>query len=159
MTISNKPVVTVAGVMTALFMLVGWYETQFFLLHFFEALIYLVIILLFFYLEDRFGYILGILVPAVWIVLNTATGLVPIGLRELWRVAHIRAPGNPVGLLAGLIFLFGFLLMQLCWHALRREIVGTPYLRSTLLVGAGITMGYYGILILWFLRSFRPTLP
>ena len=153
MTIANKPVAATAALMMVLFLLVGWYETHFFLLHFFESLIYLVIILLLFYLEDRFGYILGLLVPAVWIVLNIATGQVLFGLRDLARAITLQKVGNPVGLLSGFILLAGILLMVLCWRSLRREIVGTPYLRSTVLVGVAITAGYYGILIFWFVRS------
>lgn len=156
MTISNKPVVTVAAGMMVLFLLVAWYETTFFLLHFFESLIYLVMILLFFYFEDRFAYILGLLIPAVWMVLNYLTGMVQIGLRELGRALTLHGVNNVVGLLAGLILLTGFLLMLLCLHALRREIAGTRYLRSTVLVGLAITVGYYGILIFWFVLSVQP---
>lgn len=156
MTISNKPVVTVAGGMMVLFLLAAWQETQFFLLHFFESVIYLIIILLFFYLEDRFGYILGLLVPAVWIILNTATGFVQIGLRELWQTLSFRGVTNPLGLVGGLILLTGILLMLLSLHALRREIAGTPYMRSTVVVGLVITAAYYGILIYWFSRSIQP---
>lgn len=157
MTISNKPVVTVAAGMMVLFLLVAEYDiTQLLLLHFFESLIYMIIILLFFYLEDRFAYALGILVPTVWIVLNFATGFLQIGLRELLRALTLRGVYNPVGLLGGLILLTGLLLILLSLQALRREIVGTPYLRSTLLVGGAITAAYYGIVIFWFYRTVQP---
>ncbi|MFQ5816618.1 MAG: hypothetical protein ACE5H2_01505 [Terriglobia bacterium] len=156
MTIANKPVVTVAALMMVLYLLVAEYDAnQFLLLHFFESIIYLIIILLFFYLEDRFGYALGILIPAVWIALNSVAGvMVPAGLRELGRVLTLQSVGNPVGLLAGLILLTGILLIILSWRALRREIVGTPYLRSTLLVGGAITVVYYVIVGFLFVGAY-----
>jgi len=156
MTISDKTVVTVASGMMLLFLTVAWLETQFFLLHFFEALIYLIIILLFFYFEDRFGYALAVFVPALWILLQFFTGRLHAGLRELVRVASFRGVDNPVSLVAGLILLTGLLLIFLATHALRREVSGTPYLRSSLLVGACVAVGYYGIVVYWFSSMFQP---
>ena len=63
----------------------------------------------------------------------------------------------PIGLaVAGLILLTGLLLIFLATHALRREVSGTPYLRSSLLVGACVAVGYYGIVVYWFSSMFQP---
>lgn len=157
MTISNKPVVTLAAAMMLLFFSVGWYETQFLMVHFFEALIYLIMILLFFYFEDRFGYALGVFVPGVWILLQfLTTGRVQAGFRQLGRVLSFRSVDSPVSLLAAIITLTGLLLIVLSAMALRREVAGTPYLRSSLIVGGVITVAYYGIVYFLFIRTFQP---
>lgn len=146
MTVANKPVAATAALMMGLFLLAAWKDTFFFTLHFVESLIYLVIILLLFYLEDRFGYILGLLVPLGWIILGYIFGILHMRLFEF----------GFVGALRGVIVLSGILLMVLCWRALQREIVGTPYLRSTVLVGAAVTATYYGVLFLLYRRLVQP---
>lgn len=156
MLVANKPVATLAAAMTLLFLLIAGYESNFFLLHFFEAVIYLVMILLFFYLEDRYAYILGVFVPPVWIVLSFATGMVHISFRELGRALTFRGVSNPAGLVTSIIIVLGVLLMLLCWRALRREIGGTGYWRSTVFTGLAITIAYYGVLIYWFYRTVQP---
>jgi hypothetical protein len=50
-------------------------EPQFFLLHFYQAIFYLIIILMLFYMEDRWAYAMGILAPSVWLILAFSTGL------------------------------------------------------------------------------------
>ncbi len=156
MLVANKPVVTLAAIITLLFLLMAGYESNFFMFHFFEAVIYLVMILLFFYLEDRYAYILGVFVPLVWIMLSFATAMVHIGFRELGRALTFRDVTNPAGLLTAIIVILGAVLAVLCWRALHREIGGTRYWRSTVFTGLGITIGYYALLIYWFYRTVQP---
>jgi len=59
-----------------------WEPGFFFRLHFCQAIVYLALIILLFYMEDRWVYIVGILAPAGWLF---ATGLLGAAGRQLLR--------------------------------------------------------------------------
>src|SRR5713226_3186808 len=71
---AHRGIATLASALLICFLLLSHFEPEFFLLHLYQSLIYLVIVLLLFYFEDRWAYMIGILAPAVWLLLNYATG-------------------------------------------------------------------------------------
>ncbi len=149
----HKTIVTLAAVMMVLFLMVSSYEPQFFLLHFYQSAIYLAILLLFFYFEDRWGYMFAILAPVAWIILNFLTGFVSGSARQLFRLMRAQTVSNPVTFLGGMILIVGALLAVLSFMAYRREIVGTGKGLSTFLASLVWIIAYYGVLIYWFVRT------
>jgi hypothetical protein len=70
-----RRIATLAVLQVLCFLLLSHLEPDFFLLHFCQTIVYLALLILLFYFEDRWAYMIGILAPAGWLVLAFATGL------------------------------------------------------------------------------------
>jgi hypothetical protein len=70
-----RSIATLAVLQVLCFLLLSHLEPDFFLLHFCQKMVYLALLILLFYMEDRWAYRIGILAPAGWLVLAFATGL------------------------------------------------------------------------------------
>lgn len=64
-----------AGAQVFCFLLLSHLEPDFFLIHFYQTTIYLALLILLFYMEDRWAYMIGLLAPAAWLVMAFATGM------------------------------------------------------------------------------------
>jgi hypothetical protein len=73
---------TLAVLQVLCFLLLSHLEPDFFLLHF----VYLALLILLFYFEDRWAYMIGILARAGWLVLAFATGSLGAATRQLLRL-------------------------------------------------------------------------
>src|SRR5215469_8360376 len=69
-----RDIATLAGAQILCFFLLSHLEPSFFLLHFYQTIIYLAVLVLLFYMEDRWAYMIGLLAPAAWLVLAFSTG-------------------------------------------------------------------------------------
>ena len=69
----HRGIATLAGTLMVCFFLLATWEPQYYLLHFYQAIAYLAIILLLFYFEDHWAYALGMQMPLVWIALMFGT--------------------------------------------------------------------------------------
>jgi len=150
---AHRGVATVALSLMICFLLLGHFDEQFFLIHFYESLIYLVIVLLLFYAEVRWAYMLGIVAPAGWLLLMLPTGGFEEFAREVGRAFHGNASTNPAGLLGATISVLSVAMIGLCAWRWKRQFTGLGKGLSTLLVSSGIVAAYYGVMILWFWRS------
>ena len=56
----HRGVASLALALATCFLVLSHFDPQFFLVHFYESLIYLAIVLMLFYFEDRWAYMLGI---------------------------------------------------------------------------------------------------
>jgi hypothetical protein len=59
-------IATPAGVQVFCFLLLSHLESDFFLIHFYQTTIYLALLILLFYMQDRSAYVIGMLAPAAW---------------------------------------------------------------------------------------------
>jgi hypothetical protein len=130
-------------------------EHQFFILHFYQSLIYLAIILMLFYFEDRYAYMLGMMAPAVWLLLNYATGLLGGAARQVGRLMHAQMTNdqvnfNQVSLMAAVTAVLSVLMIAFCGYRWKREFAGTGKTGITIGVSFAIVVLYYGVLIAWF---------
>jgi hypothetical protein len=148
----HRGIATVAMALGLSFLLLSHFDPQFFLIHFYESLVYLAIVLMLFYLEDRWAYMMGIVAPAAWLVLSVAWG----GLLGFWHQMSLAfRPGTAffgVGLLTVLGLLLSIALIVSCavrWH---REFTGLHKGWSTFAVSVAVAVVYYGILVIWILR-------
>jgi len=149
----HRGVVTMSAVLMVCFFVLSHLEPDFFLLHLYQSLIYLGIILMLFYFEDRYAYMLGILAPAVWLVLTYATGLLSGAAGQVSRLMHAQRPNNHVSLLAGIMAMLAVMMIILCLYRWSREYAGLGKGRTTFLVSLGIVVVYYAVLVVWFWRQ------
>lgn len=149
---AHRGIATLASALMICFLLLSHFEPEFFLLHFYQSLIYLTILLMLFYFEDRWAYMIGILAPAVWLLLTYATGVLGGALRQVSRLVQAQRPTSQVSLLAALMTLLSVLLIALCAYRWKREFAGLAKGRSTFLVSLGVVVVYYAVLVVWFWR-------
>ncbi len=148
----HRGVAALAAGMMVSFLLLTLFDREFFLLHFYEASIYLVILLLLFFFHERWAYMLGILAPAGWLVLAYGMGFLGGGLRQLRRVLLAREPTSGALLLGGLIALLAIAMIAVCLYRWWREFAGLPRARSTFVAAFAVVLAYYGGLVAWFFR-------
>ena len=115
--------------------------------------IYLVISLLVFFGEDRFSYMLGIVTPPLWFVLDILLGGFFSDFRVLWNsiaMKPIPASETPLNALAVLL---EAVLLILCVRAWRKQ-VSEKFLGKTFGICLLIALAYIVILAVWYLRAF-----
>lgn len=149
----RRGIASLALALMMCFLLLTHFDPQFFLIHLYESLIYLAIVLMLFYLEDRWAYMLGIVAPGGWLLLTFVSGGLGEFPRQMSQVLRGRAPDYPAGLLGGAISVFSVAMITFCAYGWRRELPGPRKGLSTLLVSTGIVAAYYGLMVLWFWRS------
>jgi hypothetical protein len=147
---AHRGIATLAAALMLCFLLLSYFEPEFFLLHLYQSLIYLVVILLLFYSEDGYAYMLGMLAPAVWLLLTYSTGLLYGGARQVARLMHAQRPSNQVSLMAAITAALAVLLIGLCAYRWKREYAGLGKGMKMFLVSFGIVVTYYAILVIWF---------
>ena len=152
----HRGIATLAGFLMLCFLLLSHLEPDFFLLHLYQSLIYLVIILMLFYFEDQYAYMMGMIAPAAWIVMSLLTGLTGMALRQVWWIVSPPYPGHKVdtvSIMAAITTVLAVLMIVFCAVRWKREFSGLGKGLTTFLVSLGIIVVYYGVLIFWFTRS------
>lgn len=145
-----RDIATVAGAQVICFLLLTHLESQFFLLHFYQTLVYMAILIMLFFMEDRWAYMIGILAPATWLVLAFSTGLLGGGVRQVWRLIRGEGQTNEVSLIAAITTLLSLAMIALCARHWKKEYAGLGKTLSTFVVSLGIVAAYYAILVIWF---------
>lgn len=156
----HKGIATLAAALALCFFLLSHFDSQFFLLHFYEALIYLVIVLMLFYFHERWAYMLGIVAPAGWLVLLLITG----GLEEFWTRLTQGMQGKSIenvlpAAIGAFISVLSIAMIIFCGYRWRREFAGLRQGMSTFLVSLGIMSAYYAVLVVWFWKWATLSLP
>jgi hypothetical protein len=132
------------------FLLLSHLEPDFFLLHFYQTIIYLAILIMLFYMEDRWAYMIGILAPAMWLLISFASGLLGGAVRQILELSSRHTLTNPISFLAAVSALLSLLMIAACTRRWFKEYVGLGKSLSTFAVTFGIVAIYYGILVVWF---------
>jgi hypothetical protein len=89
-----RRIATLAVLQVLCFLLLSDLEPDFFLLHFYQRIVYVALLIRLFYFEDRWAYMIGILAPARWLVLAFATGLPGATTRQLLRLEQVQGLTN-----------------------------------------------------------------
>lgn len=145
-----RDVATLAALQILCFGVLTHLEPDFFLLHLYQSILYISILVMLFYMEDRWAYMIGLLASVVWLGMAYATGMLAGAVQQL---VGARSPGSstiPVGLIVLLTALIAVLMVILCGRHWKKEYSGLGKTRNTFLVSLGVVAVYYGILILWF---------
>jgi hypothetical protein len=149
----HRGIATVALAIVTCFLLLSHFDPRFFFLHFYESLIYIVIVLLLFYSEERWAYMLGIVAPTAWLLLTFATGGFGAFTRLIWSIIYGDAPSYTAFFLGGIITILSVAMIVVCTYRWKREFAGLREGLSTFFVSAGIVAAYYTVLAIWFWRS------
>jgi hypothetical protein len=145
-----RDIAAVAGAQVLCFLLLSHLEPQFFLLHFYQTIIYIAILTMLFYTEDRWAYMIGMLAPAVWLVMVFSTGLLGGATRQVWRLASGQGLNNEVSFVAAISALLSLLMIVLCARHWKKEYAGLGKALSTFAVSLSVVAVYYAILVIWF---------
>lgn len=146
----HRGIATLSSALVVSFFALGHFDPQYFLLHLYESLLYIAIVLLLFYFEERWAYMLGMVAPAVWLVMTYATGLLGGAMRQFSRLMHMQGTSNEVSLLAGITAVLSVLMIIFCAYRWKREFAGLGKGRNTFLVSLAVVGVYYAALVLWF---------
>jgi hypothetical protein len=147
----HRGIATLASAQVLCFVLLSYFEPGFFLLHLYQSIIYIALLLLLFYSEERWAYMIGMLTPAAWLVMAYATGMLSGAARQVVQVLKFN-PTNTVSLLAAVTALLAVLMITFCAYRWKREYSGLGKWRSTFLVSLGVVAVYYATLVIWFWR-------
>lgn len=153
---ASRLVFTLSALLTILFFALSNYDRYFFPLHFLEASMYVVVLLLLFYRLEEWAYALAFLTPLLWLALAFLQGILWAGLRGLGELAGLQTPFSTIDVLAGLIALSALALVAASGWAFRREVWGRPGVLWPTVCSAVIVGAYYGLLIFVLFRLARP---
>ena len=145
-----RDIAALAGLQVLCFLLLSHLEPSFFLLHFYQTIIYLAILIMLFYMEDRWAYMIGMVAPAFWLVMTFATGLLSAGAREILFITRGKGLTNAVCILAAVAAVLSLLMIAVCARRWVREYAGLGKWWTTFAASFGIVAVYYGILVAWF---------
>jgi hypothetical protein len=145
-----RDIAALAGVQVFCFLLLTHLEPDFFLLHFYQTTMYLAVLILLFYTEDRWAYMLGMLAPAAWLIMAFATGMLGAAVRQVAHIGQGVGLNNIVSLLAGVTAVVSVLMIGACGRHWAKEYAGLGKSLKTFAVSFGIVAIYYAILIAWF---------
>jgi len=150
----HRGIATLAAALMLSYILLTHYDSQFFLFHFYESLIYIVILLMLFYFEEKWAYMLGIFAPAAWLIITFASGGTIGAIRQLRLVLTVHRPDDPASLLSLVACLLSVLMIIFCAYRWNREYAGLGKGTKTALISLFVTVVYYGIMIVWFWHAF-----
>ena len=145
-----RDIATLAGVQVLCFLFLTHLEPNFFLVHLYQSIIYIAILVMLFYMEDRWAYMIGMLASVVWLGMAYATGILGSAARNLFELRGANLTTNLVSLIAFASALLAIAMVALCGRHWKREYSGLGKTRSTFLVSFGVVAVYYAILIVWF---------
>jgi uncharacterized protein YjeT (DUF2065 family) len=144
-----RDIATLAGLQVVCFGVLTHLEPDFFLLHLYQSILYIAILVMLFYMEDRWAYMLGMLASVVWLGMAYATGMMASTARQLFGT-KTGGSTTPIGLMVLLTALIAILMIALCARHWKKEYSGLGKTLNTFLISFGIVAVYYGILIFWF---------
>ena len=145
-----RDIATVAGAQVICFLLLTHLEPQFFLLHLYQTIIYMAILIMLFYMEDRWAYMIGMLAPVAWLVMVYSTGLLGGAGRQVLRLVRGEGLSNEVSFVAAITAVQSLLMIGLCARHWKKEYAGLGKVLSTFAVSLGVVAVYYAILAIWF---------
>ena len=149
----SKPamdIMILAGIQIICFLALARLEPQFFIVHLYEVLPFVTIVLLIAYRQQRLAYITGSLVSVGWLALAYAAGLLESAVQRLRIFESANAQAYLIAVLALITAIVAVLTPVLCrLHWLKESCKQkTPWRQFALAVG--VVAAYYAILLHWF---------
>jgi hypothetical protein len=150
---SDRGVFTTA-IVTAVLILAGAFVLpQFFFFESAKALIFIAIAVLVFYGEDRYSYMLGIVFPPLWFIVDIVVGALGQDFRVLldFLSGHFGSVvSTPLHAVARLMAIILFILCVRAW----RKQVPEKFLGKVFWSCLIISLVYIALLTLWYMRLF-----
>jgi len=148
-----RDIATLCALQIICFVLLTHLEPDFFLFHLYQTIIYVAILLMLFYMEDQWAYMIGILAPVAWLILAFESGMLGAALRQFFRLTRAQAVTNSVSLVAAITAFLSLLMIVFCGYRWKRHYSGLGKGLRTFLISLAIVVVYYGILVIWFWES------
>lgn len=145
-----RDVATLAGVQIACFLLLTHLEPNFFLIHLYQSILYIAILVMLFYTEDRWANMIGMLASVVWLGLAYESGILGSAVRQIFQLRSANLNANLVGMVALTTALLAVLMIAFCGRHWMKEYSGLGNARTTFLVSLGIVAVYYATLLRFF---------
>jgi len=138
--------------LTAVLIIAGAFTlSQFFYFELVKAVIFVAIAMLVFFNEDKFGYMLGIVFPPLWFLVDLLMGTLVADMTVMFyyltgkSIGMIASPADGFARIAAVFLFFSAL------HAWRKE-VPEKLIGKTFWVSLAISLAYVGLLALWYLK-------
>lgn len=147
-----RDIATLSGVQLVCFAFLTHLEPNFFLVHLYQSILYIAILVMLFYMEDRWAYMIGMLASFVWLGMAYATGILGSAVQQIGEIRRATATANGVAFIALLTAAIAVLMILFCARHWKREYAGLGKGRNTFLVSLGVVAVYYGLLITLFWR-------
>ena len=145
-----RDIATLAGAQILCFVVLTHLEPNFFLIHLYQSILYIAILVMLFYMEDRWAYMIGMVASVVWLGMAYGTGILGSSTQQLFAGRSVNLNSTLVSSIAMITALFAVLMIVLCARHWKKEYAGLGKGRSTFLVSLGVVAVYYGILIALF---------
>src|SRR5580692_4790550 len=95
-----RDIATLASAQVACFLLLTHLEPNFFLIHLYQSILYIAILVMLFYMEDRWAYMIGMLASVVWLGMAYGVGILGESARRLAQLSSFTWTSGGVGLVA-----------------------------------------------------------
>jgi hypothetical protein len=145
-----RDIATLAGAQLLCFLFLTHLEPNFFLIHLYQSILYIAILVMLFYMEERWAYMIGMLASSLWLGMAYAVGILSSAVRQVGEFRNGTLTANAVSLIALLTGSIAVLMIAFCGRHWKREYAGLGKTRSTFLVSFGIVAAYYAVLITFF---------
>jgi len=146
----GRDIAVLAGLQIIFFLALTRLEPRFFVIHLFQLIPYVAIVLLVGYGRERWAYMIGPLVSLAWLGLAYMAGLLDSSVERLSTFGSSGADANFVAFFAlatAVIAVFITVLSRVHWV---KEYSGDGRPWRTFLVSLGIVLLYYSVLLHWF---------
>ena len=146
---ANRAVFITSFLIATMILFAAFSLSQLFYFHLYESLIYVLIALMVFYGENRYSYMLGIVVPSVWLLVELLMGYFRDDVANFLLVVTRQEVLSYDSALHGAVSMLSVILLFYSLRVYCRE-VGRPGLGKSLAVSGGIAAIYFAILFSWF---------
>jgi hypothetical protein len=141
-----RDVAALAATQVVCFLLLTHLEPSLFLIHFYEAILYIAILVMLFYMEDRWAYMIGIVASVVWLGLAYMSGILGSAARQFVGGTDVVLNTRLVSVVALTTAFIAVLMIACCGRHWLKEYSGLGKARNTFFVSLGGVIAYYTIL-------------
>jgi hypothetical protein len=146
----GRDVAILAGMQIICFLALTRLEPHFFMIHLYQLIPYVAIVLLIAYGQERWAYMIGPLVSIGWLILASTAGLLASAIERLRATRAFSMDANLVAFLAILTAAAAVLMTTLCRIHWVKDYAKHGRTWRTFFVSLAIVLAYYAILLRWF---------
>jgi len=147
---ANRDIAGLAGLQALCFIILTQLEPRFLVIHLYQLIPYIAMLLFLAYRRERWAYMLGPLVSVAWLFLAFTAGLFESAIVHFRTLGNFPVAANVVAVLAVTTAVIAVVLTLRCRVHWVREFGGKGLARTPFLVSFLLVAGYYGILLHWF---------
>jgi hypothetical protein len=143
-------IATLAAVQIGCFLALTQLEPRFLMIHLYQLVPYVAILLLLLYGQSRWAYMIGTLVSAVWLALAYLSGLLGAAVDRLLTFRNTTLESNLVAAIAVASAVLAMMMIAFCRTHWAKERGVLKKTRRTFLVSLALVALYYGVFLRWF---------